>query len=102
MGGFCDRALNVEVKHRLRRTRRFFGQSTPCPLAAARRTLSDAAVPNEIDIGMRRIGGPIGAEIFEERIPVRRQAMTFEIVHREGEAVIDTNDGRHAATELHY
>ena len=95
MGRFGDGALNIKMKNRFCRPCRFFCQSPPVPLSHPRRTISDGAIPHEIDVGVRSICRPMCAEVVEELLPVGVEAMSFEVAHGERKAVIDADDRGH-------
>ena len=94
VGGFRDRSLHIEMKHRLRAAGAFLGQPPPAGIAHARRAIAVDAVADEIDIGVVLVGRPVALEIVEERRPVGLQAMHLEIAQREREAVVDADQRR--------
>ncbi|EME70274.1 hypothetical protein H261_08813 [Paramagnetospirillum caucaseum] len=95
MSRFCDGSLHIEVEYRFGSTGPFLSQSPPPSVAGAIRTIPHGTMPNEIDIDMIAVSGPMSMEIIKEGRPIRRQTMHFKISERKREAVIDANQGRH-------
>jgi hypothetical protein len=56
------------------------------------------AIAHEVDVEMVLVGGPVPLEIVEKEMPVVRQAVPVEVLHREAEGMIDPDHGRHTLT----
>ena len=78
MGRLCDLARNVEMKHRFRAWG-LFAKPPPTSLAGSQGAVSEAAKPDEIDIKVWFIEGPVEAKVVEKRIPIRFKTVSPEI-----------------------
>lgn len=91
MRGLRDGALHIEAEYRLGGASPSLSQSHPARIAGTGRPLSSVALTDKIHVYMILIGRPMPVEVVEEGRPVERQSVPLEILHREGEAVIDAD-----------
>ena len=74
MGGFRYRTLHVEMKHRFCATSAFLSQAPPSGVAPARGSIPHRTNTDKIDVDIL-VGRPVALKIFEERRPVRLEAV---------------------------
>src|SRR5258708_31417978 len=91
VGGFCDRALHIEMKDGFCAARALLGQTPPPGIPRARIAISAHTLANEIDIRVVFVGGPMLLEVVQERRPVRLEAVGLEIAQRKREAVVNAD-----------
>src|SRR5712672_192537 len=65
-------------------------QASPPRIAASSSGVATLAFPNEIDVGMIRVGRPMLLKVSKKRGPVLGQTVFLEIFQRKRETVIDT------------
>src|SRR5262249_22766218 len=85
MGRLRHAALHVEEEHGLRR-----GSPLLCqPEVRGRASAVRPFLPNEVNVGVVAVRGPVPAEVFEEAFP-RLELVLLEVARRKREAVVDS------------
>lgn len=85
--GLRYRTLHVKMEYGFSCPCSQFGNSSPSRIPGAGRTVSTVTVPHKIDIDVF-VSRPMTLEIVEERRPVERQSVSFEVLNRKRESVV--------------
>lgn len=104
MGGFCDRALHVELEDVFCRRGPVLAKPEFVSRSSARPSRPLVLPPphsiaDEIDIAIGLVGRPVSAEIVQEGGP-GIELVALEIAHGEGKAVIDPDQERLALLQF--
>ena len=93
MGGLRHRTLHVEVEDRLGCTGPLLRHAPPARIPGPGGSVSHRAIPHELDADVVPIGRPVVLEIVEEGRPVQRELIGLKVWKREGEAMVDADQG---------
>ena len=82
MSGLSNRAGHIEMKHRLS-ARAHFRYPPPARITTTSRAVSTSPIPDEIDVGVFLVCGPMPLEIIQESCPFVRQPVLLKVSQRE-------------------